>query len=202
MPIQKKGKPVRSGATPGAAGTMSNPGGVGRQRAPKPIYQGPRSPGAAGTMPNPAGVGRTSLPLGTVATGSGSMSPGTTSSIPRGNSRTRTRGPRTPMANPGGASVSRTATDPVTTMLPNPTLRNRGITTPPPSTTPRPPAGSAPDAVGNAVKKARGDGLRGLMKGRGRGIAIGMGAAVIGGLAYSGRRGEGSSGGRAGMSRY
>ena len=37
---------------------------------------------------------------------------------------------------------------------------------------------------------------------RGRGLMIGAGAAVIAGLAYSGRRGEGSSGGRTSMSRY
>ena len=35
-----------------------------------------------------------------------------------------------------------------------------------------------------------------------KGLAMGLGAAVVGGLAYSGRRGEGSSGGRAGMTRY
>lgn len=56
----------------------------------------------------------------------------------------------------------------------------------------RPPAGPVQEAV-NTTKK--------LSK-RGRGLMIGGGAAVIAGLAYSGRRGEGSSGGRTSMSRY
>lgn len=57
MPIQKKGKPIRSGSVAGFAGTMSNPGGVGRQTAPKAVYQGPTTAGAAGTMSNPGRVG-------------------------------------------------------------------------------------------------------------------------------------------------
>jgi hypothetical protein len=63
-------------------------------------------------------------------------------------------------------------------------------------------AGAGAGAVDNVVAKAEGSKMRGLLKGRGRGLAIGAGAAVIGGLAYSGRRGEGSSGGRTGMTRY
>lgn len=57
-------------------------------------------------------------------------------------------------------------------------------------------------AMDNVVKEADNAGKKALFKGKGKGLAIGLGAAVIGGLAYSGRRGEGSSGGRAGMSRY
>jgi hypothetical protein len=51
-------------------------------------------------------------------------------------------------------------------------------------------------AVGNNAKKGIG-----AIKNKGK-IAMGIGAAVVGGLAYSGRRGEGSSGGRTGMTRY
>ena len=49
---------------------------------------------------------------------------------------------------------------------------------------------------GNNVSKGLG-----AIKNKGR-LAMGLGAAVVGGLAYSGRRGEGSSGGRTGMTRY
>lgn len=44
-------------------------------------------------------------------------------------------------------------------------------------------------------------GLRSLTKNK-KGLAIGAGAAVIAGLAYAGRRGDGSSGGRTSMYRY
>lgn len=42
----------------------------------------------------------------------------------------------------------------------------------------------------------------GFLAKHGRGIGIGLGAAVIAGLAYKGKRGEGSSGGRTQMTRY
>ena len=64
------------------------------------------------------------------------------------------------------------------------------------------PAGAGPGPVDNVVKQADVAGKQGLLKGKGKGLAIGAGAAVIAGLAYSGRRGEGSSGGRTGMTRY
>ena len=63
-------------------------------------------------------------------------------------------------------------------------------------------AGAGPGPVDNVVKQADVAGKKGLLKGKGKGLAIGAGAAVIAGLAYSGRRGEGSSGGRTGMTRY
>ena len=63
-------------------------------------------------------------------------------------------------------------------------------------------AGAGPGPVDNVVKQADVAGKQGLLKGKGKGLAIGAGAAVIAGLAYSGRRGEGSSGGRTGMTRY
>ena len=59
-----------------------------------------------------------------------------------------------------------------------------------------------PEPLQKVVGEANAAGKRGLLKGKGRGLAIGAGAAVIAGLAYSGRRGEGSSGGRTGMTRY
>lgn len=64
-----------------------------------------------------------------------------------------------------------------------------------PIRTPTPPGGGG-TPQGRAL-----DGGRKLSK-RGRGLLIGAGAAVVAGLAYSGRRGEGSSGGRTSMSRY
>ena len=96
----------------------------------------------------------------------------------------------------------------VTTTLPNPTLRTRpgggGTTTmlPNPRFKPKAPAGAGGGAVDNVVREAGSAAKNARFKGRGKGLAIGLGAAVIGGLAYSGRRGEGSSGGRAGMTRY
>lgn len=59
-------------------------------------------------------------------------------------------------------------------------------------------AGRATRATGRTTAKKP---LMEAMKGK-KGLAIGAGAAVIAGLAYSGRRGEGSSGGRTGMTRY
>ena len=57
-------------------------------------------------------------------------------------------------------------------------------------------------AVGNAVKHSKsGKSYLEMMKTK-KGIALGVGAAVIGGLAYSGRRGSGSSGGRTSMYKY
>jgi hypothetical protein len=56
--------------------------------------------------------------------------------------------------------------------------------------------------VATAARQADNAGKKALLKGKGKGLAIGAGAAVIAGLAYSGRRGEGSSGGRTGMTRY
>lgn len=71
-------------------------------------------------------------------------------------------------------------------------VRRRPTVTPPrPSTTLDEPIRRAGGAIEQAAKKSRG-----------RGLLIGAGAAVIAGLAYSGRRGEGSSGGRAGSTRY
>jgi hypothetical protein len=64
------------------------------------------------------------------------------------------------------------------------------------------PAGAGNSPVSQVVKQADDAGKKGLLKGKGKGLAIGAGAAVIAGLAYSGRRGEGSSGGRTGMTRY
>jgi len=64
------------------------------------------------------------------------------------------------------------------------------------------PAGSGMAAIDKGVRQADSAGIQALKKGKGRGLAIGAGAAVIAGLAYSGRRGEGSSGGRTGMTRY
>jgi hypothetical protein len=52
------------------------------------------------------------------------------------------------------------------------------------------------------VGRAGGEIQQALKRSRGRGLLIGAGAAVVAGLAYSGRRGEGSSGGRTGMARY
>ena len=59
-----------------------------------------------------------------------------------------------------------------------------------------------PGPVATAARQADNAGKKALLKGKGKGLAIGAGAAVIAGLAYSGRRGEGSSGGRTGMTRY
>jgi hypothetical protein len=64
------------------------------------------------------------------------------------------------------------------------------------------PAGAGNSPVSQVVKQADNAGQKSLLKGKGKGLAIGAGAAVIAGLAYSGRRGEGSSGGRTGMTRY
>jgi len=65
----------------------------------------------------------------------------------------------------------------------------------------RPPGGTTRGTdrpVREAIEREKGK----LFKGKGRGLMIGAGAAVIAGLAYSGRRGEGSSGGRTSMGRY
>ena len=74
MAMMKNGKVVRSGATPGAAGTMSNPGGVGRTVKPMPVSQSARTPGAAGTMSNPGGVGRTMTSRATSGVGAATAS--------------------------------------------------------------------------------------------------------------------------------
>ena len=55
---------------------------------------------------------------------------------------------------------------------------------------------SGSEVVQGAVNSAR------KLPKMGRGLMIGAGAAVVAGLAYSGRRGEGSSGGRTSMTRY
>lgn len=89
---------------------------------------------------------------------------------------------------------------------------NKGVSMPPPTTARPLAAGAGAGAIDTAVKaapnpvapaKAAGEaiGKKGRMRG-GKGLLIGAGAAVIAGLAYSGRRGEGSSGGRAGAYRY
>ena len=173
MAITKNGKVVRSGATPGAAGTMANPGGMGRVSAPKPIYQGPRSVGSAGTMSNPGSMGRNTAARGSVGVGAGTTSmsrnPGTTSSMRSQASRRSTM--RRPPVDPSYKGM-------------NSSTAKKGSS-----------------AVDNALKQTKGRGLLDLMK-KNKGIAIGAGAAVIAGLAYSGKRGEGSSGGRTGMTRY
>lgn len=61
-------------------------------------------------------------------------------------------------------------------------------------TTTPPPGGGGP--VREALEKNK---KKGFSK---RGLLIGAGAAVVAGLAYSGRRGEGSSGGRTSQYRY
>ena len=60
---------------------------------------------------------------------------------------------------------------------------------------------SAGQALTEAAARGKRNPIISAMKNK-KGLAIGLGAAVIGGLAYSGKRGEGSSGGRAGMTRY
>jgi hypothetical protein len=60
---------------------------------------------------------------------------------------------------------------------------------------------NAPNPTAPAREAAERVGKKGFLK-NGRRLAIGAGAAVVAGLAYSGRRGEGSSGGRTSMSRY
>jgi hypothetical protein len=63
-------------------------------------------------------------------------------------------------------------------------------------------AGTPARGAGRGAREAiESTGKKGFLK-NGKGLAIGAGAAVIAGLAYSGRRGEGSSGGRTSMSRY
>jgi hypothetical protein len=69
-------------------------------------------------------------------------------------------------------------------------------------------AGAVDDAVRNAPtptaparEAAERVGKKGFMR-SGKGMLIGAGAAVVAGLAYSGRRGEGSSGGRTSQYRY
>lgn len=57
------------------------------------------------------------------------------------------------------------------------------------------------EAIQRAGKTNAKEPLMKAMKNK-KALLIGAGAAVIGGLAYSGRRGEGSSGGRTSMSRY
>lgn len=64
------------------------------------------------------------------------------------------------------------------------------------------PAGMGMNAVDDVVRSGKKSGLMQMLKGKNKGIAIGAGAAVVAGLAYSGRRGEGSSGGRTGMTRF
>jgi hypothetical protein len=60
----------------------------------------------------------------------------------------------------------------------------------------------APGPTAKAVANSKsGKSFMNMMKGK-KGLAIGAGAAVLGGLAYSGRRGEGSSGGRTSMYKY
>jgi hypothetical protein len=61
-------------------------------------------------------------------------------------------------------------------------------------TTTPPPGGGG--ALRESIEKS---GKKGFSK---RGLLIGAGAAVVAGLAYSGRRGEGSSGGRTSQYRY
>ena len=60
--------------------------------------------------------------------------------------------------------------------------------------TTRPPGGDSP--VSRALQENK---KKGFSK---KGLLIGAGAAVVAGLAYSGRRGEGSSGGRTSQYRY
>jgi hypothetical protein len=57
------------------------------------------------------------------------------------------------------------------------------------------------EAIRRAGKTNTKKPMASMMKNK-KGLAIGLGAAVIGGLAYSGRRGEGSSGGRTSQYRY
>jgi hypothetical protein len=64
------------------------------------------------------------------------------------------------------------------------------------------PAGAGAGAVDDVVRQADVAGKKALFKGKGKGLLIGAGAAVVAGLAYSGRRGEGSSGGRTSQYRY
>ena len=103
-----------------------------------------------------------------------------------------------PRALPGGGGGGGGTTTPVS-IRPNPrgggpNPRGGGITTPVTlgPTRKRPPGAAVTEAAGNARKLPK----------RGRGLMIGAGAAVIAGLAYSGRRGEGSSGGRTSPYRY
>ena len=80
----------------------------------------------------------------------------------------------------------------------------------PPTPTPRTPVVSTgggtppglPRGVDRPVRGALDDVAKQSKRLKGRGLMIGAGAAVIAGLAYSGRRGEGSSGGRTSMGRY
>jgi hypothetical protein len=69
-------------------------------------------------------------------------------------------------------------------------------------------AGAIDDAIRNAPtptaparEAAERVGKKGFMR-SGKGMLIGAGAAVVAGLAYSGRRGEGSSGGRTSQYKY
>lgn len=65
-----------------------------------------------------------------------------------------------------------------------------------PGPTIRPPGGGGGGPIPDALQRS---GKKGFSK---RGLLIGAGAAVVAGLAYSGRRGEGSSGGRTSPYRY
>jgi hypothetical protein len=62
--------------------------------------------------------------------------------------------------------------------------------------TTRPPGGGGDGPVRKALEENK---KKGFSK---KGLLIGAGAAVVAGLAYSGRRGEGSSGGRTSQYRY
>jgi hypothetical protein len=200
MPIQKRGKPVRSGATPGAAGVPYNPGGVGRTTPSAPIYQGARSPGAAGTMANPGSVGRTVAPRGTsgvgAATGSYARMPGTTASSGRTTASGSIGGgrPTRRPVDPGSIGVagrSRTAVD-----GPRPQRVTMG---------PSRPAGSALGAMHGPPRPVRVPPIPNVNpKGKllsNKGLMIGAGAAVIAGLAMN-RRGDGTSSGRSSLNKY
>lgn len=160
------------------------PGHGGRMGIPAPISSGMNAPVVPAMAPNPSLIGQ----LGQLQGGYAGVVGDSVRAV-QAETRTAQRPMRQRALNnaraQAGARLGGSQNRPVAGGV--------GPTAGPGPTTPGPRRTGPVDGALDAGRK--------LPK-RGRGLLIGAGAAVVAGLAYSGRRGEGSSGGRTSMSRY